>query len=451
MSETEDGNEVSIASVYCVVYQLEKQQWVVKGDGWSQVHCYRDVSDGSHRLVGWTVADFNVVLNCNITNQCKYKTKSDDFHKFTDENGAVYGLGFYKKEDSVVDAVKFLQTVQYTIKHPLYNGEDDKKEAPAAANNQSSTSGASAASGGGVPQLKHRQQSVFDPPELHRKNSKVMEQHYEDNIPLGKLKILPAKRARNSVIHTGAGAGSAAGAVGAGAAASAGGAEAATKITDPYGVIHTQSVRYDPNLKKYVGLPPEWEAHLQQQFGLPANQVDRTRVDGYTDRIPNVLLLMKDYLVANGGLEVEGIFRLAPDADEANFVKSQLNQGKFERCDDVNCIANLIKVWFRELPVHVLDSVDRQVINECDSDEQAGEIVQRLEDPWYSLFLWLLDLCVLVASNKAVNKMNPQNLFTPVGDPMTALKFSQKVAQFMYKAIQWREKQHAAAAAASHH
>ena len=41
--------------------------------------------------------------------------------------------------------------------------------------------------------------------------------------------------------------------------------------------------------------------------------------------------------------EQEGIFRLAPDMDESTMVKKALNENKFVRCDDINCIANLIK------------------------------------------------------------------------------------------------------------
>lgn len=44
----------------------------------------------------------------------------------------------------------------------------------------------------------------------------------------------------------------------------------------------------------------------------------------YKARIPTVLVQMREYLIKNGGLDVVGIFRLAPDADESTFVKQQL-------------------------------------------------------------------------------------------------------------------------------
>ena len=32
-----DANETSVANAYCVVYKLEKGEWIVTGEGWAQV------------------------------------------------------------------------------------------------------------------------------------------------------------------------------------------------------------------------------------------------------------------------------------------------------------------------------------------------------------------------------------------------------------------------------
>jgi hypothetical protein len=67
-------------------------------------------------------------------------------------------------------------------------------------------------------------------------------------------------------------------------------------------------------------------------------------VPGYTERIPSVLLMMERFLKAHNGRDQVGIFRLAPDAEDCAFVKKQINAGEFKTIDDVNVIANLIKV-----------------------------------------------------------------------------------------------------------
>lgn len=86
----------------------------------------QDQTDYTCRIVGWTVADFKVrvcirwhsygrqadfavlqvVVNVNVTHFSKYKKKSDDFHKFTDEYGAVYGFGFYQGPEALVESKK---------------------------------------------------------------------------------------------------------------------------------------------------------------------------------------------------------------------------------------------------------------------------------------------------------------------------------------------------------
>ena len=214
------------------------------------------------------------------------------------------------------------------------------------------------------------------------------------------------------------------------------------------------SVRYDPSSRSYQGLPPEWQAALARQFGLPPSKVECVKVPGYDSRIPAVLVQMRDYLFANGGLEVEGIFRLAPDADESKLVRKQLDEGSFKQCDDINCIANLIKVWLREMPEHLLDHVDRRAVEECATEADAGAVVAQMQEPYKSIMEWLLDMCVDISEHKDKNLMSAKNLaivivpnlFTPSADnPMKALLYSQNVAQFMFKAITNRASERARA------
>ena len=45
-------------------------------------------------------------MNCNLTADCDYKKKSNNFHSFRDENGNLYGLGFHKSESGLKQAVQ---------------------------------------------------------------------------------------------------------------------------------------------------------------------------------------------------------------------------------------------------------------------------------------------------------------------------------------------------------
>jgi hypothetical protein len=78
-------------------------------------------------------------------------------------------------------------------------------------------------------------------------------------------------------------------------------------------------------------------------FGVGLERLESTLLeDGKL--IPNVLLTLQEHLYRMGGLDQVGIFRLAPDEFDCAQVKKQLNRGGVTECNDVNCIANLIKV-----------------------------------------------------------------------------------------------------------
>ena len=47
----------------------------------------------------------------------------------------------------------------------------------------------------------------------------------------------------------------------------------------------------------------------------------------------------------------------------------------------------------------------------CSTPEEAAKIVyEQMTEPFSSILCWLLDLCIEVAANQAVNKMTFQNL-----------------------------------------
>ena len=95
-------------------------------------------------------------------------------------------------------------------------------------------------------------------------------------------------------------------------------------------------------------------------------------------KIPTVLLLLESKLYSMDGLSEVGIFRLAPDEYEVGIVKKELNSGTFVACEDVNCIANLIKVWFRELPQSVLSSIPVEELLAASTLEDAMAIFAKI-------------------------------------------------------------------------
>ena len=310
-----------------------------------------------------------------------------------------------------------------------------------------------------LPTRPSRKNSATVAPVLHRASSEMLELLYDQQIPMGSLVILPPKRCKASPSPSSSSPRARTAASGAAAASSsasplepASSSQAALSISDPHSVTHTVHVKYDPVTRRYVGLPAELASQLQQQFGLSPLLLDRVKLPQYASRIPSVLVQLRDHLVQHGGLEMEGIFRIAADSEETGRVKAALNEGRWLGTRDIHVCAQLIKVWWREMPApRLLDDVEAAAIAGVDSEEAAGAVVQqRVQEPQLSLLLWLLDLCCLVCSRQAVNKMGSKalgivispNLFTPTqDDPMAALLYSQKVALFLQKAIEWRARQ----------
>jgi hypothetical protein len=228
-------------------------------------------------------------------------------------------------------------------------------------------------------------------------------------------------------------------------------AEKKSNISGPTQVIHKQHVSYDESSRRYVGLPSEWKQALSVQFGLPISQSPAQEVHGYLNSIPTVLVQLKDIFLAREGLHEEGVFRVQPDADECSWVKNQLNHNQFNGECNVNVVANLIKVWFRDLPRKIL--ADLQPVDIQNVTDRGGSVEHALTlipEPNLSIYRWLMDLCLEVASNEPENKMSIKNLSIVFGpnlwdgrghfkdDPHTEMKFMGKVAAFFAGCLEWR-------------
>lgn len=176
---------------------------------------------------------------------------------------------------------------------------------------------------------------------------------------------------------------------------------------------------------------------------------DPTTLDMVEDEdlmVPEILVLMKRSLIASDGLKSEGIFRLAGDVFEIAQLKDQMNKKTFQKSDNVNTVATLIKVWYRELPEPILNKVPTESIYYSSDADRCIEAYRDLQEPFKTLLTWLLDLLCSVTQHSAVNRMTPQNLAivvapnlydTSSSDPMEGLVMSQKVVQFVNHLLLW--------------
>lgn len=151
------------------------------------------------------------------------------------------------------------------------------------------------------------------------------------------------------------------------------------------------------------------------QFGISVDEMtmgDDAIFEGFSYRVPLLLSMLRAQLMEGKALTEEGIFRVAGDETETASAKSRINRGVFQGSHDINAIANLIKIWFRELPTPVLSEVPMDVILNADSEAKCVQEFEKIGEPNRSLMLWLLDLMSQVAMNEQSNRMNARSLCT---------------------------------------
>lgn len=208
-------------------------------------------------------------------------------------------------------------------------------------------------------------------------------------------------------------------------------------------------VKFNEKKARYDHVPEGMELHFNRQFGVPIKQCPAVYVKGYDSKIPAVLVMMRDEMIKNGGLETEGIFRLAPERAACALAKKHINMGKFEDCDDVNIMANLIKVWFRDLPDKLLNAAPPSAIDHTARVGEAGaaEFVSKMHEPERSVLLWLLDMGAEIVRSKRKTRMDARNmaivlspnLYQPTDEePMAAMARMSKVVQSMHSLLKWR-------------
>jgi hypothetical protein len=221
-------------------------------------------------------------------------------------------------------------------------------------------------------------------------------------------------------------------------------------ITMPYGEVKKQiHVRYDYDKAAFIGLPEgkEWQ-DMNKQFGVPIKGIPKIKVQGYGASIPAILVMLKKQLFSNDAADAVGLFRIAPDGDDVAVARRDLDEGCFEGTKDVNVLANLIKVFFRSMPINLFNLIEldemkmMRIIQLGNGDSGCAALLaelEKFEEPHCSMYLWLLDLMAEVVVNEKVNKMSAKNMAIVISpnlfgvetdNPMVAVSLAHKVAEF---------------------
>ncbi|KAL9267497.1 Rho GTPase-activating protein 3-like protein [Drosera capensis] len=216
------------------------------------------------------------------------------------------------------------------------------------------------------------------------------------------------------------------------------------EISCPTDVKHIAHVTFD-RFNGFLGLPVEFQPEVPWRvpsasvrvFGVSPRSM-QCSIDQRGNSVPTILLMMQKRLYEEGGLQVEGIFRINAENSQEEWVRSHLNKGVIPLQIDVHCLAGLIKAWFRELPTGVLDSLRPEQVMHCNTEDECTELVLSLPQTETALLDWAIDLMADVVENEHLNKMNAQNIamvfapnMTQMLEPLTALIHAVQVMNFL--------------------
>lgn len=190
-------------------------------------------------------------------------------------------------------------------------------------------------------------------------------------------------------------------------------------ISKPFNFTHDINVTFNAHNLQFNGLPNDWKNKFNFHFGSSISKCPRILIEGYVERIPAVLVLLKNLLHKANGYKTEGIFRIAPESEECAKIKMKLTNLSSneelilneESKISPHIISNLIKQFFRDLKPCLLDCLSKEEIIKIGTNEiTIQDSLLLIKEPSKSVFLWLLDLLKQVVKEKDINRMSIKNL-----------------------------------------
>ncbi|XP_050169490.1 rho GTPase-activating protein 39-like isoform X3 [Myiozetetes cayanensis] len=144
------------------------------------------------------------------------------------------------------------------------------------------------------------------------------------------------------------------------------------------------------------------EIMLRQQDMFPGN------------KLPWVQTQLSQQVLALGGEQTEGIFRIPGDIDEVNALKLQVDQWRIPSgLSDPNIPASLLKLWYRELEEPVIpQQFYKECISNYENPDAAVAVVQLLPELNRLVLCYLIHFLQIFAqpSNVGRTKMDVNNL-----------------------------------------
>lgn len=167
--------------------------------------------------------------------------------------------------------------------------------------------------------------------------------------------------------------------------------------------------------KLYANLHFQDAAFNPSTFGESLDASIRLQERKYPSRkVPIILPFLADGILALGGTQSEGIFRVPGDGDAVSELKLRIDKGYYtlDGVDDLHILASLLKPWMRELCEPL---VPEEMYNECIAAREPEEcvgIVRRLPSINRRVVLFVVSFLQLFLEEhiQRATKMTPANL-----------------------------------------
>ncbi|OQS02977.1 hypothetical protein THRCLA_04700 [Thraustotheca clavata] len=213
-------------------------------------------------------------------------------------------------------------------------------------------------------------------------------------------------------------------------------------IGTPFAISHDLHVEYNYEAARFEvqGVPESNLAlALNQHFSVDMRTLPGVALEPYHERIPAILVMLEHHFVRHQGNIVPYIFRESPGKAARDDAIAAVNTGTF--CGDnvdVRIVADLIKVWFRELPIPLLHGVSMEDMDKF--QKLQSTIVPSLGTLEHAILLWLADLLLSVAESETINHMGvdqlaiilaPNLIRIDTPNPMVAVATSKASVDFL--------------------
>mmetsp|Transcript_8011 Transcript_8011/g.12177 ORF Transcript_8011/g.12177 Transcript_8011/m.12177 type:complete len:937 (-) Transcript_8011:40-2850(-) len=183
----------------------------------------------------------------------------------------------------------------------------------------------------------------------------------------------------------------------------------ASSSTDPE-VVYLSA---NSNAEKQV-----WFLKIQRQiaankqvFGVPLEEL--LAQEKPDNGIPNVVRVCVENLEKHS-LKTEGLFRISPNKEDLNYLYKKFDSGYGDMVDfskvDINTLAELLKLYFRQLPEPLLTFALYDAIIELDESDDVQKVLDQLPATNRKLLEYLMAFLIRVCHYSEHNKMSASNV-----------------------------------------